>query len=148
MALADTIKQRMFAAMKAQDSVQKEILRVALGEIQSAEARSGKAGSDEDTHKILRKLVKSNRETLEVAEDATQRQALLREIEILESLLPKVMSLDEVVNALGPVRAAIVSAGNDGQATGIAFKHLKSLSGTVDGGTVSGAVKRIRSESD
>ena len=40
--LVDAIKAKMFEAMKAGDTVAKEILRVAVGEITTDAARAGK----------------------------------------------------------------------------------------------------------
>jgi uncharacterized protein len=48
------------------------------------------------------------------------------------------------VAALAPVADAIRAAGNDGQATGVAMKQLKSTGATVDGKTVAAAVKQLR----
>lgn len=142
--LIDEIRERMKAAMKARNVVEKEILRVALGEITTEEARQGSV--DEATvEKILRKLVKSNQETLGSTADDAQRATLEQEIAVLESLLPKTLTVDEIVAALAPVRDAITAAGNDGQATGVAMKHLKSQGAAVDGKSVSAAVKAIRS---
>ena len=46
MSLAAEIKKSMFAAMKAKNTIEKEILRVALGEIQIAESRGEPAMDD------------------------------------------------------------------------------------------------------
>ena len=134
--LADEIKARMFAAMKAKNTVEKEILRVALGEIQTAEARSEKALGDEGAAAILKKLVKSNQESLQASSDEEQKRVLTQEIEILQTLLPK---------TLGAVADAIRGAKADGPATGIAMKHLKQSGALVDGKDVALAVKQIRS---
>ena len=139
--LVDEIKRRMFAAMKAKDNVEKEILRVALGEITGR----GEATDDATVVVVLKKLVKSNEESLAAATDAEQRQVLEREIEILKSLLPEGLSLDQVVEALGPVHEAIRAAKADGPATGIAMKHLKTQNLAVDGKDVAAAVRQIRS---
>ncbi len=56
--LAEEIKKRMLDAMRAKDVVAKEILRVALGEIQTNEARAGKPASDEEAAQVVKKLVK------------------------------------------------------------------------------------------
>lgn len=142
--LIDEIRARMKAAMKARNVVEKEILRVALGEITTEEARQGSV--DEATvEKILRKLVKSNQETIGAIEDAEQRATLEQEVVVLESLLPKTLTVDEIVAALEPAREAITAAQNDGQATGVAMKHLKGQGAVVDGKSVSAAVKAIRS---
>jgi uncharacterized protein len=141
--LIDEIRQRMKAAMKARNVVEKEILRVALGEITTEEARHGSL-DDAAVEKILRKLVKSNQETLASVGDPEQRANLEQEIIVLDSLLPKTLTVDEIIAALAPVRDAIVAAGNDGQATGVAMKHLKGQGAVVDGKSVSAAVKSMR----
>lgn len=143
--LSEEIKKRMLQAMRSGDTLEKEILRVALGEVQTQEARVSRAMSDEEVAAVLRKLVKNDQETLAVSESAEQRAQLAKEIAILESLLPRTLGVDEIVAALGPVRDAVKAAGNDGQATGVAMKHLKSAGAVVTGREVTEAVKRLRS---
>jgi len=142
--LIDQIKARMFQAIKAGATVEKEILRVAMGEITTEAARPGRTGSDEETLAILRKLVKSNEETLASTTEADQRAVLQQEIEILGSYLPKSLSVPEITAALAPVLEQILAAGNDGQATGIAMKQLKSLGAAVNGKDVGAAIKELR----
>jgi uncharacterized protein YqeY len=142
--LAKEIKQRMFAAMKAKSTVEKEILRVALGEIDTQSSRSGKDLTDDEVVAVLRKLVKSNHESIKVLADEARKAELQQEIEVLETLLPKTLDADAIVAALEPVADAIKGAGNDGQATGVAMKHLKSSGAAVEGKTVAAAVRKIR----
>ena len=143
--LKDEIRARFKQAMKARDTVSKEILRVAIGEIDVAETRANAALDDAAVEKILRKLVKSNRETIKLsADDQDTVATLTKEIEVLETFLPKALGEDEVIAALAEVADAIVAANNDGQATGVAMKHLKSSNAVVDGKTVSGAVRKMR----
>jgi uncharacterized protein len=143
--LIDQIKARMFQAIKSGATVEKEILRVAMGEITTDAARPGRTGSDEETLAILRKLVKSNEETLASTTDAEKRSVLRQEIEILGGYLPKSLGPDEIAAALTPVLEQIKAAGNDGQATGIAMKQLKSLGAVVNGKDVATAIKTLRS---
>jgi uncharacterized protein YqeY len=145
MAIVDDLKARMTDAMRGKDDVAKNIYRLAYSEMQLASARSGKDVNDDEAVAILRKLVKSNEETLAVATEAAQREALAREIELLTAMLPKTLGVPDIVAALAPVAAPIRAAGNDGQATGVAMKHLKSTGASVDGKTVAAAVKQIRS---
>ena len=142
--LVDTIKKRIMAAMKAKNDLEKEVLRVALGDIQTEEAR-GTEITDAYCEKVLKKLVKSNRETLANVTDAAQRATLEQEIVILESLLPKTLSPEEIAAQLAPVHEQIRAAGNDGQATGVAMKHLKGAGIAADGKDVAAAVKSLRS---
>ena len=142
------MRGRLKAAMKGGKTVEKEILRVALGEVQTEEARAGKDLDDGAVEKILRKLLKSNRETLDATEDAGAKAPLAQENAVIESLLPKTLGEEEVIAALADTRDAIAAAGNDGQATGIAMKALKTKGLAVDGRTVSAAVRKLRSTSE
>jgi uncharacterized protein YqeY len=142
--ILDDIKAQMFKAMKEGRIVEKEILRVAVGEITTSAARAGAKGNDEETQAILRKLLKCNDESLQVCEDATQRANLELENCTLRTFLPQTLSVDAIVELLAPVRDAIVAAGNEGQATGVAMKHLKPTGAVVTGKDVSAAVKQLR----
>jgi uncharacterized protein YqeY len=145
--LLDEIKAKMFQAMKAGAIVEKEILRVAVGEITTEQAREGRKGNDEESQAILRKLIKSNEESLTMSTDPAQRAVLEEEVRVLSAFLPKSLGVDEIMAALAPVTEAIRAAGNDGQATGVAMKHLKSAGVVVGGKDAGEAVKKLRSNS-
>jgi uncharacterized protein len=143
--LVEDIKKRVVTAVKAGDGVTRDVLRLALGEIQTAEARKNAPLSEEDAAAALRKLIKSNEETLAALPAGDDRiAALKREVEVLASLLPAQMTVAQIVEALAAQVGAIKAAGNDGQATGIAMKHLKASGAAVSGGDVTAAVKQIR----
>lgn len=144
--LKDEIKKRITAAMKEKRDAERDILRLAFGEIQTGEARSGKDLTDDEVSQIVRKLIKSNEETLAATVDATAKAVLAKENEILATLLPKALTTDELVAHLAAVKEAIAAAGNDGQATGVAMKHLKTLGVTVPGGDVQAAIKVLRAK--
>lgn len=145
MSLVEDIKGQVKDAMKSGDTVARDILRLALGEIQTAEARKASALTDEEASAAVRKLIKSNEETLGLSADNAERSAALKkEIEVLAALLPKQMSVEDIVKALEPVKDAIVAAKADGQATGVAMKHLKTSGANVSGNDVGAAVKKIR----
>jgi uncharacterized protein YqeY len=145
MPIVDELKARMNEVLRGKDEVAKNIYRLAYSEVQLASARLGKDVSDDEALAILKKLVKSNEDTLAVATEAQQRDALAREIALLSAMLPKTLGVPEIVAALAPVADAIRAAGNDGQATGVAMKHLKSMAASVDGKTAAAAVKQMRS---
>lgn len=142
--LLDEIKRQMMAAMKAHDTTTKEILRVALGELSMAVERAGGTLADDAVQVILRKLVKSNQDTLALTADVAQAEVLRKEIAVLEALLPRSLGADDIVALLEPVRDAVRAAANDGQATGVAMKHLKTTGAVVQGKDVGDAVRRIR----
>jgi uncharacterized protein len=142
--LIDALKDGVKDAMRKKDGVAKDVLRVAVGEIQTAEARSGAASSDEEAQKIVRKLVKSNEETLTATSDPATAEKLKREIDVLQGFLPKALSVDDIEQALGPVRDAIQQAKAEGPAMGVAMKQLKSRGLTVEAPDVKAAIVRIR----
>jgi len=146
--ITDEIKARMLAAMQARDPIAKNVLGLALGEIQTAEARANRALAEDEATAVVRKLVKSNEETLgHSAGDATRAAELRREIEVLSALLPKALSAEAVREALAPVVESLRAAKSDGQAMGVAMKHLKSMGAVVESATVQEAIRRARGAS-
>ncbi len=143
--LLDTLKAKTVAAMKARDSVAVTIYRLAQGEVQQSEARAGRDFTDADVQAVLKKLVKSNEETIVATADGEAKDILVRETLLLKELLPAAWGVEQIAEALAAVKDAIVAAGNEGQATGVAMKHLKLLGAEVTGGDVGVAVKQLRS---
>jgi len=142
--LLDEIKSRMFKAMKEGRVVEKEILRVAVGEITTQAAREGASGNDEEAQAIVRKLIKSDEESMALCDNDNGRATLLLEIQTLSALLPKSLDVAEIIAHLNTVRDGILAANNTGQATGVAMKQLKSLGAIVNGKDVSLAVAKMR----
>jgi uncharacterized protein len=143
--LVEEMKKRAAAAVKQGDTVTRDVLRLALGEIQTAEARRNAALSEEEACASLRKLIKSNEETLAALPPGDGRVASLeQEVAVLGSLLPAQLTVAQIVEALAEQAAAIKAANNDGQATGIAMKHLKATGAQVNGADVTAAVKQLR----
>ncbi len=149
MSLKETVRARFEEAKKAGNREEKNLLSVILGDIATGEARSGKDLPDAEVEKMLRKLMEANAETIAQLKshhrtDDPQIAILEREIAVLKSVLPATLDSAAIVKALEPVRADIVSAKNDGQATGVAMKLLKSQGLKVLGQDVSAAVQAIR----
>ena len=130
--------------MRDRDDAARSILRVALGDLQLAESRSAEAFTDQQAEGVIRKLIKSNTETIEFTRDEAVAERLRHENQVLESLLPRTLSVEQIIAALEPVEAQIRGAGNDGQATGAAMKHLKSTDANVVGSDVAQAVRQMR----
>jgi uncharacterized protein YqeY len=139
-AIQDLVK----TAMKAGDTQRRDVLRVVLGDLQLQETRKGAGLSEDEVHAGVKKVIKGNREMIAAVEDAAVVERMQQEIAILEALLPRTLGVDEIVAALQPVRDDVVAAGNDGQATGVAMKHLKPRGLAVEGKDVASAVKQIR----
>lgn len=143
--LVEDIKKRVVVAVKEGDTITRDVLRLALGEIQTAEARKNAPLSEEDVAAALRKLIKSNEETLAALTSADSRVAeLTREIDVLVSFLPAQLSSAEIVEALAAQAEVIKGAISSGQATGIAMKFFKATGAHVNGADVTAAVKQLR----
>jgi uncharacterized protein YqeY len=144
MPILDDLKKRITAAVKSGDPVARDVLRLALGEIQSGEARKNAPFTEDEIAAALRKLIKSNEETLQLSADDARATDLRHEIDVLKELLPARLTPDQIAEMLAAQRDAIKAAANDGQATGIAMKHLKTIGAAVDGKDVAAAVKALR----
>jgi uncharacterized protein len=145
MSLGAEIKKAMFAAMKAKNDVEKEIFRVALGEIDTAASRSDSDQlSDSEVQSILKKLIKSNREAHDATSNEATRAKLLLENAALDRFLPKALSVAEIVQLLTPVAEQIKAAQNQGPAMGIAMKVLKASGAEVSAPDVTQAIAQLR----
>jgi uncharacterized protein YqeY len=150
MTLLEILKEKLTECRRAGKSVEMGVLQVVLGDASTAEARSGKKPSDEEVEKLIRKTMLGNQETLDILEQkgmagSDNHAKLTRENAFLQVLLPPALSQDEIRAALDDVADAIRGAKNDGQATGLAIKHLKGLKLRVLGDDVAAAVKKMRS---
>lgn len=89
MTLQEQIKKDLMQAMKDKDEEKKNTLRVVMGEFGRAES---KTLDDDAVVKILKKMIKSERETLEQSGQGSESGY----IAILESYLPKMASDDDI----------------------------------------------------
>jgi uncharacterized protein len=89
MTIQEQIKKDLMQAMKEKDEEKKSALRVTIGEFGRGEK---KEITDEEAVKVIRKLIKSERETLE----QSGKQGDNHYIEILEYYLPKIATDDEI----------------------------------------------------
>lgn len=142
--LIDDVKQQVIQAMRDRDTERRDLLKVVLGEMQTAAARLSEDLPDAAAQRIIRKMVKSNQEMAELSDRPGVAEKMKTEIQVLETLLPKTLNIDQIIEALAPVLDAVKSAGNDGQATGVAMKHLTSTGAAVDGKDVGQAIKQVR----
>lgn len=148
MSLMETLRQKLTESRKAGRPVELSVLQVVLGEATMVEARSGKPPTDEEVEKIVRKTIVGNQETMALMEqkglvnDAHAR--LAAENAFLQTLMPQTLSVADIVAALADVADGVRAAKNDGQATGVAMKHLKGKGLKVLGDDVSAAVRQLR----
>ncbi len=90
MTLQEQLKKDLVTAMKAKDEVRKNTIRVIMGEFGRAETKDL---SDDEVIRILKKLVKNEREVLEQSGEADSEY-----IRIIEGYLPKMASETEITD--------------------------------------------------
>jgi uncharacterized protein YqeY len=143
------LRGKLQEAMKSGDDLARDLLRIIMGEASTRKARTGKEPSEEEIHGIIRSMITNNQETrheLETrgqsAHDAYAR--LGRENVYLEGLLPRTLDQDAIRRELESLAEQLKGAKSDGQATGLAMKHLKQKGLAVLGEDVAAAVKQLR----
>jgi uncharacterized protein len=145
------LQAKLQEAIKARNDLARDLLRVVMGEVSTRRARSGKEPRDEEIHAIIRTVIANNNETRKELEQRGQTaheayERVARENTYLETLLPKTLDRAAILKELAPIAAELKGAKNDGQATGLAMKHLKPKGLPVLGEDVAAAVKELRAD--
>lgn len=145
--MKDFLRTKIVEAIKNRNEVAKGIYRVLLGEIQTQELRVNKDLSEEQIHKIIRKIMENNEEMKRLTKkESPIFEKVTEENEYLKVLLPNYLTKEEVTVELQEKLDEIKLAKHDGQATGIAMKFLKENKKLVLGEVVSAAVKEMRGD--
>ena len=150
MGLEQNIMAEMKDAMKAKNEPALRGLRAIKAAIILAKTAEGAGGElkEEDETRILQKLVKQRRDSLEIFK-AQNREDLAKkeeeEIAIIEKFLPAQMSGEDLVKTIAEIIAEMgASSPSDmGKIMGAANKKL---AGQADGKTISAVVKQLLSK--
>ncbi len=149
MSLELKVMAELKEAMKAKDDAALRGLRAIKAEIIKAKTEPGAGGeiSAEGELKLLQKIVKQRRDSLEIYNqqnrpDLASKEA--EEIAIIEKFLPKQFTEAELKDALAPIISEVgaTSLADLGKVMGIASKQL---AGKADGKAISAAVKELLS---
>jgi uncharacterized protein YqeY len=147
MSLEQEVMTQLKDAMKAKDEGLLRGLRAIKAEIIKAKTEPGANGevTAEGELKLLQKLVKQRRDSLEIFQQqnrpdlATKEQ---EEIAVIEKFLPKQLNEAELKEAVAAIIASTGAAGPQdmGKVMGIASKQL---AGKADGKLVAATVKEL-----
>jgi uncharacterized protein YqeY len=147
MSLEQKIQAELKTAMLAKDEKTVRSLRAIKAAIILAKTSEGAGGEikEEDEIKLLQKLVKQRKDSLEIftqqnRTDLAQKEQ--EEIEVIEKFLPKQMSAEElkviIANIIAETGAS--SPADMGKVMGVATKQL---AGKADGKAISALVKEL-----
>ena len=151
MSLEQKIMADLKTAMLAKDEAALRSLREVKAAILLAKTSEGAAGElkEEDEIKLLQKLVKQRKDSLEIYQQQNRADLAKKEeeeIAIISKFLPQQMAAEEVKAELIKIIAAVgaSSPADMGKVMGAATKQL---AGKADGKTISMLVKELLSKS-
>lgn len=137
----------MKTAMLAKDEAALRSLRAVKAAILLAKTSEGAGGKlkEEDEIKLLQKLVKQRKDSLEIFQQQNRADLAKKEeeeIAVIEKFLPEQMPADEIKEELVKIIAAVgaSSPADMGKVMGAATKQL---AGKADGKTISLLVKEL-----
>ena len=149
MGLEQLVMAEMKEAMKAKNEAGLRGLRAIKAAFIIAKTSEGAGGElkEEDEVKMLQKLVKQRKDSLEIfnkqnRDDLAQKE--MEEIAIIEKFLPQQMSEDELKSEISAIIAALgaTSPADMGKVMGAATKQL---GGKAEGKAISTMVKNLLS---
>lgn len=150
MGLEQNVMAEMKDAMKAKNEAALRGLRAIKAAIIIAKTSEGAGGElkEEDETKLLQKLVKQRRDSLEIfrkqnRDDLAQKEE--EEINVIEKFLPKQMTAEELKSELSVIisQTGAFSPADMGKVMALAAKQL---AGKADGKAISAAVKELLSK--
>lgn len=92
MSLIDSVRIQRLSARKAKMEVETNILTTLVGELETQSKKTGQEITDEQVIAAVKKLIKSNNESLKVR----PQDKLIQENAVLEILLPRQLTEDEI----------------------------------------------------
>jgi uncharacterized protein YqeY len=147
MSLEQKIMAELKTAMLAKDEKSLRSLRAIKAAILLAKTSEGGGGEikEEDEIKLLQKLVKQRKDSLEIYEqqkrdDLAQKEK--EEIEVIEKFLPKQLSADELKEIIAKIIAE-TGASSPADMGKVMGNATKQLAGKADGKTISAVVKEL-----
>ena len=147
MSLEEKTMALMKDAMKSKDEATLRGLRAIKAAIILAKTAEGAGGklSEADEVKLLQKLVKQRKDSLEIYQKQDRKdlaQKELEEIEVIEQFLPKQLSGDELKKIIAEIiqQTGASSPADMGKVMGVANKQL---AGKADGKSISIVVKEL-----
>jgi len=138
-------------AMLAKDEKALRSLRAIKAAILLAKTSEGASGDlkEEDEIKLLQKLVKQRKDSLEIFQQQNRNdlaQKEREEIEVIEKFLPKQLSADELRSELAAIITE-VGASSPADMGKVMAAATKKFAGKADGKTISALVKELLSKS-
>lgn len=165
--LLDTLMVDLAKAVKSGDSFRAETLRYLIAAIKNFEIENyppssrhggttvgasppsvGGEISDEDILSVIRKQIKTHKESIEMFKRGRRDDLVAREsgqLAILESYLPRQLSEDEIAAEVKKIKTQLEQEGRDINFGMLMGEVMKVLRGRTEGGLVAQIVKEVLS---
>jgi uncharacterized protein len=147
MSLETKVMELMKEAMKAKDEAKLRGIRAIKAALITAKTNPGANGqvSEDEELKILQKLVKQRKDSLEIFETQNRPDLAAKEkeeIDVISLFLPKQLEGEELKAAIAEIISSVgaTSPADMGKVMGAASKQL---AGKADGKTISAVVKEM-----
>ena len=133
----EKVQADMYTAMKSGDKEKANTLRNVLSKLKDKQIEKREALTNEEEIKILQTLVKQRKESIDLYEKGKRNELVAierREMEIINSYLPKMMSDDNIKNI---VKSVIEISGANSMADmgKVMPEVMKQGKGLIDGKT-------------
>lgn len=153
--LIEKLKSKVKEAMKAGNTLERDVLKFVLSEVGTVANSANQAGkpvTDEQVQKIIKKTIETNvalatsNSSMPIPSPGLNEK-LEAENQLLSVYVPKTLSLDEIRSRLEPIALELKSAPKEGPAIGMARKLLlQDPEVAVEGEDIKTVVQNIRSE--
>ncbi|MEA2097721.1 MAG: GatB/YqeY domain-containing protein [Patescibacteria group bacterium] len=151
MNLRDKIKNDLKDAMKSGDNITRDVLRTLNSDFKNLEIDSKKELKDADVVKIIKKNLKSHKDSIEQYRKGNREDLVIQEeneLKIIEKYMPEQMSEEEIRKiVIGIInKSEAVSASDPQSVSGTSFGRvmgmvMKETGGSIDGNIISEIVK-------
>ena len=146
MSLIDTVNSDLISAMKSKnESALRAIRAVKAALLILKTESSGKEITQDDENRLLQRLIKQRKESIEVYTSQNRQELAVTESEevaIIEKYLPEQLSVEEIEAILNEIikEAGATNISDLGKVMPLA---IKQFSGKADGKTISEVLKRL-----
>ena len=148
MSLIEKINSDLISAMKSKNESALRAIRAVKSALLILKTESaGKEISVEEENKLLQRLVKQRKESIEVYTTQNRKELAATELEellIIEAYLPKQMAIEEIEDEIKMLisESGALSSSDIGKVMPLA---IKKFAGKADGKTISEVLKRLLS---
>ena len=145
--LQNTIRERMYAAMKAKDKKLKDVYSMALGQLKNKEIELRRELTEQEEIEVIARMVKQAKEAVDCIPSGTNQDFVADrefEISVYSEFLPEQMTEDEIRTVIKETMAECGIDTLTNATRGVLMKNLMvKVKGKCDGKLVANIVSSM-----